>query len=360
MVYENRSLKRQRYKQNDTRKFQFAPLKMQKAIKINREEWERLLIRLSDSGERLYAPVRTDGSFDYKPIQKENIGDIVYNEAKPISPLKIFFLPFRLNVSGEEKLPPRTIIIGAPSCDIEGLRLLDAIYVDEDYTDETYLLRRQNSIIIGAACHKTAENCHCTSYGVDPWPGAGSDMSMSMVNDSIILSAISEKGGELMKEIKKLATSVEPGDEDMAGITGLQESVATELRDMNDGLPGSSETGTLVKEAEPDFWKRHSSECVSCGACSAICPSCTCFLLIDRPGFEKIKQQDTCQYPAFERVAGGDDPLKELSVRFHNRYMCKFVWKPERFDVLACTGCGRCIDTCIAGINKNEVIMDMT
>ncbi len=333
---------------------------MQKDIKINRKEWEHLLIRLSDAGEQVYAPVRSDGSFDYKPIHKENTGDIVYNEAKPGSPLKIFFLPLRLNVSVEEQLNGRTIIIGAPSCDLEGLKLLDAIYIDEDYTDETYLLRRQNSVIIGAACHKTADNCHCTSYGVNPWPGAGSDISMSMLDDSIILSAISEKGSEFLKEINKLVTAVEPGDEDRDRITGLQETAAAQISDRNDGLPGTPETGTLVKEAEPDFWKSHSSACVSCGACSAICPSCTCFLLIDRPGFEKIKQQDTCQYPAFERVAGGEDPLKELSVRFHNRYMCKFVWKPERFEVLACTGCGRCIDACIAGINKNEVIMDMT
>ncbi|MDZ7740143.1 MAG: 4Fe-4S dicluster domain-containing protein [Bacteroidales bacterium] len=333
---------------------------MQKAIKINRKEWENLLIRLSDAGEKLYAPLRSDGIFDYRPIQKENIGDMVYNEARPVSPLKIFFLPLRLNVSGQEKIPARTIIIGAPSCDIEGLKLLDAIYIDEDYTDETYLLRRQNTIIIGAACHKTAENCHCTSYGVDPWPGTGSDMSMSMLDGNIILSAISEKGGEFLKEINKLVNAGEPGDEDMAGMTALHQSAAAQISGVNDGLPGSSDTGTLVREAEADFWKKQSSACVSCGACSAICPTCTCFLLIDRPGFEKIKQQDTCQYPAFERVAGGEDPLRELSVRFHNRYMCKYVWKPERFEVLACTGCGRCIDTCIAGINKNEVIMDMT
>ena len=43
-----------------------------------------------------------------------------------------------------------------------------------------------------------------------------------------------------------------------------------------------------------------------------ICPTCTCFLLIDKPGFEKVKQMDACQYPGFERVAGGEDALFEL------------------------------------------------
>jgi sulfhydrogenase subunit beta (sulfur reductase) len=333
---------------------------MQKAIKINREQWNSFLIRLADAGEHIYAPVRNNGVFDYELIDKESVGEIVYNEAKPASPLKIFFLPIRVNVTRGGEAAGRIIIMGAPACDIEGLKLLDAIYIDEKYTDETYLSRRQNSIIIGAPCHKTDENCHCTTYGVNPWPGDGCDISMSFTGEDIILTPMSEKGTGFMNEIKSLVNVGEPGSGDIDKITRLQEASAAVLTDKNNGLPGKEETGKLVHAAERSFWKEHSSKCVSCGACAAICPTCTCFLLIDRPGFEKIKQQDTCQYPAFERVAGGEDPLRELSIRFHNRYMCKFVWKPERFGVLACTGCGRCIDACIAGISKNEVIREMT
>ncbi|MCK4989202.1 MAG: 4Fe-4S dicluster domain-containing protein, partial [Bacteroidales bacterium] len=95
------------------------------------------------------------------------------------------------------------------------------------------------------------------------------------------------------------------------------------------------------------------------GACSAICPTCSCFLLIDRPGFEKIRQLDTCQYPGFERVAGGEDSLGHLKDRFRNRYMCKYVWKPLKYELKACTGCGRCIEACIGQINKNELFMEL-
>jgi ferredoxin len=68
---------------------------------------------------------------------------------------------------------------------------------------------------------------------------------------------------------------------------------------------------------------------------------------------------DACQYPGFERVAGGEDALFELPARFRNRYMCKYVWKPEKFNSLACTGCGRCIEACIGRINKNELFMEL-
>ena len=82
--------------------------------------------------------------------------------------------------------------------------------------------------------------------------------------------------------------------------------------------------------------------------------------MIDRPGFEKVRQLDSCQYPGFERVAGGEDALAHLSDRFQNRYMCKYVWKPKKYKLKACTGCGRCIETCIGKINKNELVMELS
>ena len=108
-----------------------------------------------------------------------------------------------------------------------------------------------------------------------------------------------------------------------------------------------------------EIWIKHSRTCVSCGACATICPTCTCFLLIDRPDFDKIRQLDACQYPGFEKIAAGEDPLLKRHARFRNRYLCKYVWKPEKFKAQACTGCGRCIDCCIGNINKNKIFTEI-
>jgi formate hydrogenlyase subunit 6/NADH:ubiquinone oxidoreductase subunit I len=127
------------------------------------------------------------------------------------------------------------------------------------------------------------------------------------------------------------------------------------LEHQNHDLPNYKTTSDLINNSGDEVWKSYSKTCVSCGACATICPTCTCFLLIDRPGFDKVRQLDACQYPGFERIAAGEDPLHQKSVRFKNRYMCKYVWKPERFNSTACTGCGRCIDCCIGKIDKNEI-----
>jgi ferredoxin len=151
----------------------------------------------------------------------------------------------------------------------------------------------------------------------------------------------------------------EPGEEILEDLGKKSHEVARQLADQNGLLPDYQRTGELVNQAGEKIWERYSADCVSCGACSAICPTCSCFLLVDRPGFEKVRQLDTCQYPGFERVAGGEDPLKELAERFRNRYMCKYVWKPEMYQGKACTGCGRCIDCCIGQINKNELLASL-
>jgi ferredoxin len=127
----------------------------------------------------------------------------------------------------------------------------------------------------------------------------------------------------------------------------------------NAGLPPYIATGKLIQSSDRDIWQKYSAKCVSCGACTTICPTCSCFLLIDKPGFEKVKQNDACQYPGFERVAGGEDPLQEISDRFRNRYLCKYYWRPRKFKSQACTGCGRCIEACIGKINKNELFMEL-
>ena len=58
-------------------------------------------------------------------------------------------------------------------------------------------------------------------------------------------------------------------------------------------------------------------------------------------------------------LAAGEDPLSNNWVRFRNRYMCKYVWKPGRYNTMACTGCGRCTDACIGAIDKNELFIEV-
>jgi len=332
---------------------------MKEGFHLSEAQWTHFLENHSEK-YNIYAPVRYDKIIDYELINKVGAGEIDYNIPRPITPLKLFFLPVKENVTLDIGDPSRkNIIIGVPSCDLIALDLLDEIYLNESFPDPYYLYRRENTILIGADCYGVLEHCHCTSYGENPYPTKNYDLVLSLLNDRVYLLGNNKKAEDFLDEIKSNTETSEVSDDDLENIFSKRKEIRKKLAEMNANLPDYKETSELIKEPDESIWEKYSKNCVSCGACAAICPTCTCFLLVDRPGFEKVRQLDACQYPGFSRVAAGGDHLKKLSERFKNRYLCKYVWKPEKFGSIACTGCGRCIETCIGEINKNELFVEL-
>ncbi len=326
-------------------------------ISITKEDWHRSLEKLLTSHD-IFVPVKDEFSLDYEPFRLSQAENIAYNTPKPATPLKNFFLPVRENVTSVMSNGRQRIIIGAPNCDIEALKLLDEIYLDEAFTDPFYRNRRKSTLLVSSDCFSVNDHCHCTSYGVKPYTTEGADIALLSEGDYLFLRIISDKGEELVRQLSSAAGVNDP--ERLRFADQRHSETEALLAELNRGLPDYRATGEIVRRAGDNVWVKYASKCVSCGACTTICPTCSCFLLIDKPGFEKVKQMDACQYPGFERVAGGEDALFELPHRFRNRYMCKYVWRPQKFNSLACTGCGRCIEACLGRISKNELFMELT
>lgn len=323
---------------------------------IKKEDWDKALEQLILS-HNIFASTGNESGQDYELLKSACIEKIIYNKPKPATSLKSFFLPVRENVTSPSDTGKPRIIIGVPNCDIEGLFLLDQIYLDKDFVDSLYRERRENTLLISCDCFGTEEHCHCLSYEIKPYSFRIADLALISLDGKMIFRILSSKGEEFVSKIQGAGPL-----EDESILNAIEKEhqlTESSLDSSNKGLPGYKQTGDLISGSGHDIWEKYSSRCVSCGACTTICPTCTCFLLIDKPGFEKVRQMDACQYPGFERVAGGEDALFELPHRFRNRYMCKYVWKPQKFKSLACTGCGRCIEACIGKISKNELFREL-
>jgi len=327
-----------------------------KSYSVSLETWSEVLSQISQHYE-IFAPVKHN-FLDYELINSENASKITYNEARPVTPLKAFFFPVKENVTKDGK-PKKRIILGVPSCDLHALKLLDAIFLDEEFLDIYYKQHRENTILIGCNCNTVLDSCHCTSYGINPKPEVNFDISLNLIDSKLILKPKTEKGENFLKNIRSQGFFAGDVHLDQEKIELKYEMIVKRLNDRNSYLPDAEKSRKGILKPQEDIWKKYAEKCVSCGACAVICPTCHCFLLIDRKNFEKVKNWDTCQHPAFERVAAGEDPLKKMYDRLKNRYLCKFVHKPDMFKEIACTGCGRCIDACIAGIDKNEVITEL-
>ena len=60
--------------------------------------------------------------------------------------------------------------------------------------------------------------------------------------------------------------------------------------------------------------------------------------------------------PEYTLHASGYNPRPARANRVRNRVYHKYNYYPKNFDVIACVGCGRCIDLCPVNIDIIDVV----
>ena len=70
-------------------------------------------------------------------------------------------------------------------------------------------------------------------------------------------------------------------------------------------------------------------------------------------GSEGVRQKnwDACAFPLFTLHTSGHNPRPDQPSRWRQRLSHKFSYYPEKFGRALCTGCGRCIRLCPAGMD---------
>ena len=313
---------------------------------------------------RIFAPSRKGDSLAFTAFG-ESEEDYVIGDIRTFEPLKAFFFLGREKVAVDfspenprNDRPP--CIVGVKSCDLRGLKILDFVFIDDEYGDPTYMKAREGGLIISADCTTTAETCFCTALGVNPWPEAEYDINLSPADEGFIVEIGSDKGQKVIDDHKALfqeATEDQIQHRDH-NRTSVKRHVEKNAKNKN--IPPAERLNRIVKRNfEPDLWSEEAAACVECGACNVICPTCHCFLLYDQKSDGKLARYriwDSCMVKDFARVAGGENPRDRLWMRLRNRFEKKFDYFPAVADEIACTGCGRCIAACPGKIDIRQVL----
>jgi len=330
--------------------------------------FEKLLEVFTHHG-KIYTPqsVQNLEGIDTYPYELHSTErPFTYFGYRPSHPLKTFLFAGRLKVAEYPATEQKelifskepTFIVGAAACDIESLKSLDAVFLQEEFTDIFYRERRNNTFIITEDCTQPRETCFCTLAGQGPYPKAGFDLNLSRVEGGFIIEAGSEKGKKAMSENTSLFYDA---TEDQLRDRDEKRSKATRaVEEQNKEYELSRSRREILEiQRESDDWFEHVSTCVECGACLFSCPTCHCFLLYDLESesgvFQRIKKWDVCSYSGFTRMAGGGSPRSRLMERFRHRYLHKLEYYPQNFGIEACTGCGRCIEGCLGKIDMRKV-----
>jgi len=318
---------------------------------------------LQGADVEVIAPIETDpGVVELAIIKSSEAVVLDYGNVR--LPLKRFFFPitevvldFKTQSDGDvdvtpEPLAPETgvVVMGARPCGVAALEALDRVF-HWDYDDVRYSARRDRTTVISFACTKPDSTCFCTSVGGSPHNTAQSDVLVFFEEDGqALMQVCSDKGA---KFITQLGDLVKPAPE------GTELPTPPEVKEKFDPEKAKA---WLDENFESDFWTDVSLKCLGCGTCSFLCPTCHCFDIVDEANWQSGQRRrnwDCCSGPMFTKHASGHNPRPDQASRCRQRVMHKFKYFPERFEKIACVGCGRCVRACCVGQNLVSILTDI-
>jgi len=306
----------------------------------------------------LIAPKVVSGVLLYQPVK--DVSKIVWDYVRPVLSAKEFFFPpterlFNIEINGQnikltETVPnQKQVIFGIRPCDARGLKALDALFIESQPIDVNYAERKHNTTVISMACNEMGETCFCSSTGASPDDPSGSDILLRQVGGGYAVQTITDKG-------KNIVRSEWETEEDNRSLPKM-----APFSDSQYAIPPLE---AWPPQFDDKYWAEMSERCLSCRICAYVCPTCRCFDVRDEPvpssngtgNYERLRCWDSCVGEVYRKIAGGHNPRAEKGQRLRNRFFCKFYYYPEQYGTLACTGCGRCIDSCPVNIDITEVL----
>ena len=328
---------------------------------------------------RVFAQTGAEGEeTDFEALDREKTPTLALRRPRAPSAVKSFLFPIKERVavypSSDYKWQPDVsadepmVVAGLRACDVAAAKLLDSIFIQDDYVDPFYSLRRDGLRMVTVDCVEPAGSCFCTLLGGKPYAAEGSDVNLSPIEGGYVAEAGSEKGKEMLVASMKLLREATAGE--LAARDAARAAAEQKLAEQNAAYVTTADPQKIITEAiDSDYWAQEAGKCVECGSCSAICPTCHCFQLFDQPSddaagpHERMKVWDSCLMSSYSKMAGVGgmkaSPRPELRQRLANRVIHKFAWFPENMGFLGCVGCGRCTDACLGGGDLRQLLKDL-
>lgn len=251
-------------------------------------------------------------------------------------------------------------LFGLRSCDLSGIQCMDRFMLGQDFADEVYRGHRRNMFIVTNTCTAPFSQCFCLCTDSGPAAHEGFDLNLTLMGGEYLVEAGSEKGKKFAERLslKKADDSYRKKKEEVVDRSVSRfDAVARENKAWISRVVNRVTTGLIDEKV----WEYIGAQCVECGACSYVCPSCTCFNVVDREtgdgSAERVRTWDSCAYEGYSRMAGGHNPRKPVEDRRNKRFFCKLSYSQSRKYLRpGCVGCGRCQQACPGDIGLPNVV----
>ncbi len=313
---------------------------------------------------KVVAPVYK-GYNNYAFQEIESADEVSLKYIPTIIPPKKYFLPKRetilqFDTKDEMKIEPVTeydnlILFGVHTCDIAGIKCLNMVLSDRP-KDTSYLIRKKHITIIGIECNDYCDEYASCSFVGAHMPTTGYDLMFTELSDCYIVHIHSYKGVEIVQNTGIFKPANEEKFEELKALRNekfkkFSNEIPTERRYVPD---------LFDRSFNATVWKELEQKCLSCGNCTAVCPTCYCFNITDEQvgnTGERIRSWDSCMFFHFTLEASGHNPRPNKHQRLKNRVNHKFSYYPQKYGgVIACCGCGRCIRYCPMSVDISEIV----
>jgi len=260
----------------------------------------------------------------------------------------------------------RRVVYGIRACELRAWRYLDEVLLKGEFEDPPFRRRREATTIVSCDCVDCTEKCCCTLVSGQPYPPDGFDVNITALGtDSFVVEVATPRGEEWLAGKQLNAAS----QDQLAKRDKARGEMVERIEKQNAefGFTATDDKPIPLGDDDSAAWQQFAADCVECGACTNICPTCHCFYLYDQvlgsEQFERVRSWDSCLLGTYHRMAGGPGmkltPRPKLSGRLANRVLHKFVYSPGQYGLQGCVGCGRCSQACLGDIDIRQVVKEM-
>ncbi len=251
---------------------------------------------------------------------------------------------------------PRPLaFVGVRSCDLHAVAIQDRVFLGGSQVEADYAARRRDAFLVAVTCGRAGGTCFCASMDTGPRASSGFDLALTELLDDaghrFAVEIGSARGAEV---IAAVATSA-PGDAERAAPA---EAAARATAMMGRTLDTADIRDLLQANAEHPRWQEVAERCLSCGNCTAVCPTCFCSSTRDTTDLagaeaEHERLWESCFTLGHSYVHGGS-VRRSPSARYRQWMTHKLSTWIDQFGTSGCVGCGRCITWCPVAIDITE------
>jgi ferredoxin len=348
----------------------------------------RLITALTQQFDEVIGPVVADGVIRLRPINSARDLPIGVSDEQEAATYRLVATGTQLRFSyglGPDSLkaivhPPRTpvwtlrrrdgslvvepaalapvsrAVIGARACDLHALDVLERTQTGGRHVDPAFRHRRAGLFVVAVDCTEPSATCFCDTAGHGRAADHGYDLALTeFVDDDhgvmYLVRAGSERGRDLAVELE---LDVAPEHLVRRVERELDQAVRHQVRELPD------DARALVADAEHPRWAAVADRCLTCGNCTAVCPTCFCtdmedVVSLDGASSTRTRVWDTCFSMEYSHLGAGPHRASPRA-RYRQWLSHKVGTWHDQFDESGCVGCGRCITWCPVGIDLTAEI----